>query len=220
MQMVYNTHMRYKKRRQYVWSADLAYAVGLLASDGCLQKDGRHIDLTSVDYEQLENFNVALQLDRRISKKQASNDHSGYRVQFSDVALYDFLLKVGLMPAKSQKIGSLNVPKEFFMDFVRGVFDGDGTVYGFWDKRWRSSYTFSISFASASKAFLSYMREELHATLGTEGSICTGKRALRLQYAKKDSVLLYRHMYASPSSLFLSRKKSKLEKCISISENR
>ena len=38
------------------WSPNLSYAVGLLASDGCLLGDGRHIDLTSKDKEQILNF--------------------------------------------------------------------------------------------------------------------------------------------------------------------
>ncbi len=36
------------------WTANLAYAVGLITTDGCLSKDGRHIDLTSKDLEQCE----------------------------------------------------------------------------------------------------------------------------------------------------------------------
>jgi len=30
-----------------IWSADFAYAVGLLTTDGSLSIDGRHINLTS-----------------------------------------------------------------------------------------------------------------------------------------------------------------------------
>ncbi len=33
------------------WRADLAYAIGLLATDGCLAKDNLLIDLTSKDRE-------------------------------------------------------------------------------------------------------------------------------------------------------------------------
>jgi len=35
------------------WSPDLAYAIGLLTTDGCLANDGKHFDLTSKDMEQL-----------------------------------------------------------------------------------------------------------------------------------------------------------------------
>ena len=35
------------------WSPHFAYAVGLLTADGCLSKDGRHLDLTSKDRIQI-----------------------------------------------------------------------------------------------------------------------------------------------------------------------
>ena len=38
------------------WSPNFAYALGLLTTDGCLSGDGRHIDFTSQDNEQLQNF--------------------------------------------------------------------------------------------------------------------------------------------------------------------
>ncbi len=41
---------------RYRWNANLAYAVGLIAADGCLSKDGRHIILVSKDIEQLLDF--------------------------------------------------------------------------------------------------------------------------------------------------------------------
>jgi hypothetical protein len=33
------------------WNANLAYAIGLIATDGCLSSDGLLIDLTSKDRE-------------------------------------------------------------------------------------------------------------------------------------------------------------------------
>ena len=44
------------------WSADFAYALGLLVTDGSLSKDGRHICFTSTDLEQIKNYTKALQI--------------------------------------------------------------------------------------------------------------------------------------------------------------
>ena len=44
------------------WSANFAYAIGLLTTDGNLSKDKRHISLTSKDLEQIENFQKALKV--------------------------------------------------------------------------------------------------------------------------------------------------------------
>ena len=95
---------RYRQKRFYEWSNNMAYLVGLIASDGCLYDDGRHIELTSVDIEQLENFCTALGRDVKISKKISGLKRNAYRVQFSDVALYDFLQLTGITSSKSKTI--------------------------------------------------------------------------------------------------------------------
>jgi hypothetical protein len=98
---------RYASRRTYEWTPDIAYCVGLMASDGCLQRDGRHLDLTSVDRDQLLTFCKALGRDIYIGTKKSGSMTPAYRIQFSDVAFYDFLVDIGLTPAKSHTIGGL-----------------------------------------------------------------------------------------------------------------
>ena len=199
--------MRYARKYSYVWSADLAYVVGLIASDGSLSKDRRHIDFTSKDMQLIELFAEAIGRKFTVSIKTARSSFSAYRVQFSDVALYDFLLDVGLTKNKSTTITSLNVPALYFSHFLRGVFDGDGSVYGFHDKRWRSSFMFYSVFYSASKPFLVYLQEVTQACIGIKGSISTSQKFHRLQYAKKESVLLYHFLYKDDGGKSLSRKK-------------
>ena len=38
------------------WSADFAYAIGLIMTDGNLSPDGRHLCFTSKDIEQINNY--------------------------------------------------------------------------------------------------------------------------------------------------------------------
>ena len=45
-----------------------------------------------------------------------------------------------------KKLKSVVMPKKYFFDFLRGHFDGDGSFYSYWDKRWKSSYMFYVSF--------------------------------------------------------------------------
>lgn len=190
----------------------MAYTVGLVASDGCLQKDGRHIDLTSKDRDQLINFSLALGRDLKISKKLSGQGKSAYRVQFGDVVYYDFLLGAGLTPAKSKTIRALTIPDEFYADFLLGLFDGDGSCYGYMDRRWQSSFMFYTSFASASLPFVQYLQQNNRRLIGTsQGSIRWSKRAFSLVYAKMDSHLLFKYIYYQGHITSLSRKKIKLE---------
>ena len=66
-----------KRRIAETWSSNLAYAIGLLATDGCLSPPGHLIDLTSKDREQLENFRRCVGVDLKITKK-----YSGGREYF------------------------------------------------------------------------------------------------------------------------------------------
>jgi len=196
------------------WSPNFAYAIGLITTDGCLSKDGRHIDLTSAEREQLQNFLKALNITNRISVKSASETKMGLRVQIGDVTFYRFLLSIGLTPNKSKTIGKLAIPAEFFFDFLRGCLDGDGSFYSYWDPRWRSSFMFYIVLASASPTFIHWVREELRDRLGVVGHISRdGKGStLQLKYAKKESLKIIKSVYYSDSVLCLSRKRKKIEK--------
>ncbi len=207
--------MRYASKRQYSWSSNIAYSVGLMASDGCLQKDGRHLDLTSVDLDQLENFSRALGRNVRITNKGnkvKKGEKPAYRIQFSDVAYYDFLLETGLTPAKSKTIGALHIPEKFYADFLRGLFDGNGSCYAYMDKRWRSSYMFYVQFTSASLEFCQYI-QRMNSSLAqvSAGSLNKSTRTFILSYAKADGLKLFNFMYHSPNAIYLSRKFTKLK---------
>ncbi len=202
--------MRYRHKTSYTWSQNIAYGVGLMASDGCLLSDGRHLDLTSNDLEQLENFSKALGRSLPISLKRNRSERQAYRIQFSEVSYYDFLLGVGLTPAKSKTIGPLLVPDEYYVDFLRGYFDGDGTVYGFRDTRWKNSFMYYTGFTSASPIFIDWLRESNSRLFGiSKGHLKPSKGAKTLMYAKQDSCVLFEKIYYKSGLLCLGRKHSK-----------
>lgn len=195
------------------WCADFAYAIGLIASDGCLSKDGRHIDLTSKDEEQLENFMKCLNISLCIGVKQCVNKINYLRVQIGDVLFYNFLLSIGFTKAKSLTLGPVAIPEQYFFDFLRGVFDGDGCSYSYFDRRWKSSFMFYLNFASSSKRFIEWMQCSIYKRQGIKGCITisnTKNLHYQLKYAKKDSVALVFKMYENPNSVCLSRKKLKI----------
>jgi hypothetical protein len=205
------------------WSADFAYAVGLLASDGNLSKDGRHIIITSKDIELIEHFQKALTIQTRIQKKasQKGAEKKYFVTQFSDVLFYKFLLRIGITPNKSKTIAVINVPAQFFFDFLRGSFDGDGSFYSYWDKRWKSSFVFYTVFASASKAHIDWIKNQLDLRLRVYGHITKDKEktVYQLKYAKKESLKILKNMYYSGSAISLSRKREKIESAIRVANH-
>lgn len=207
------------KQREFVWSQNLAYAVGLFATDGCLYNDGRHLSLVSQDIQQLQNFKRCLNLKTKISFK--SPDKNGRRcphVQLSDVTLYQFFLEIGLTPNKSKTLGAIKVPARYFFDFLRGVFDGDGSFYSYYDPRWKSSFMFYIAFASASPNFIAWIRREIQSRLLINGHVTyqKNKNCAQLRYAKADSLKIIKKMYYDSEVVCLRRKRKKIEKALKI----
>jgi hypothetical protein len=193
------------------WSPEIAHAVGLMATDGNLSRDGHHLELTSKDLEQIQNLQRCFGIRNRITKKGSSYSRRLYfRIQFGNVALYQWLTAIGLNPRKSKTLGMLNIPDKYFTDFLRGCFDGDGHTEAYWDRAWPSSFRVYTSFNSASKAFLVWIQNNLRRLLSIEGRIRLATRQYRLQYAKRESLVLLRHMYAVPGSIRRSRKWEKV----------
>lgn len=203
------------------WSPEFAYAIGLLTTDGCLSTDGRHFDFTSKDKEQLVNFMKCLGIKVKIGYKTSGYSGKKYtRIQFGDVNFYKFLLGVGLMPAKTKIISALKIPKEYFFDFLRGHFDGDGTFYSYWDPRWRSSFMFYTEFISASKKHIDWIRDILLKKLKIKGHITkdSKKSTYQLKYAKIESLKLFPKLYYNENVVCLRRKRLKIEKAFKINE--
>jgi len=198
------------------WSSNIAYAIGLLATDGCLSKDGRHIDLSSVDKEQLENFLICINNRYKVSTKKSGNGNTCYRIQFSNVIFYKFLLHIGLTPKKSKTIGSVTIPNEYFFDFLRGHYDGDGSFYSYKDTRWKSSMMFYLCFVSASKDHIDWIQSEIHTKLGLIGSLVKPRKSsvFQLRYAKHESLVLLRKLYYNSDVISLTRKREKIERVL------
>ncbi|MCX6702984.1 MAG: hypothetical protein NTW60_03920 [Candidatus Wolfebacteria bacterium] len=203
------------------WSPEFAYALGLLATDGNLSPDGRHFDFTSQDKEQLLNFMKCFGIKVKIGYKTSGyTGEKSSHIQFGDVVLYKFLLKIGFTPAKTKTISSLKIPGRYFFDFLRGHLDGDGCFYSYWDKRWRSSFMFYTVFLSASKNHINWIRRELLSRLGIKGHINANisKSVIELKYAKAESLKLLPKIYYDSGVVCLSRKREKIRKALKINK--
>lgn len=199
------------------WSADLAWAVGLITTDGSLSIDGRHLCVTSKDRDMLESLRDCLGLVNSITRTSGGLGGSCYRLQWGDRVFYRWLLDMGLMPAKSLRLGPLRVPDQWFRDFLRGCIDGDGSIVTYIDRYntfKKASYIYTrvyLSIVSASPGFIEWLRATLQGLVGVSGDLSRyrpekGNDIWRLRYAKRESLLLLRWMYYSPDVPRLRRK--------------
>lgn len=201
------------------WSSNFAYAIGLLTTDGNLGSSRKYIAMVSKDREQIQNFCHCLGLNNCISiHHSGATRKTAWRVQFGDVQFYDFLLSIGLTPKKSRTICAVKIPKKFFVDFLRGHFDGDGSLYSYWDQRWPSSFMLYVELVSASKGHIEWLQKENFKYLGIRGRITKSKNnsCYRLKYAKKESIVFLKKIYFSSHSVALTRKRLKSKRVLGI----
>lgn len=205
------------------WSANFAYAIGLIATDGNVRASGRHISFVSKDMDQIENFLSALAIKVKIGKTFSGYKRIlTYRIQFGDVLFCDFLKSIGIHPAKSLTIGTLKIPKDYFFDFLRGCFDGDGCSYSYWDPRWKSSFMFYIGFASGSEKFINWLRININKLSDLKGHLSAHRKKdgknnyYQLRYSKYEAIKLAQLMYKNKKSFKLKRKYLKIMKSLDI----
>src|SRR3989338_8655274 len=128
--------MRRQTNKKIYWNSKFAYVVGLIATDGNLSKDKRHINFTSSDIQLINTYKLCLNKSNSITLNSFSErtKKQSYKFQFGDVGFYDFLMRIGLYPNKSLTIDKINVPNKYFRDFLRGHLDGDGSIIFYKDK--------------------------------------------------------------------------------------
>ncbi len=198
----------------------MAYVVGLLATDGCLSSDRRHIILTSRDRELAETFLACLGRPIKYTVGRTRRRKRAYYAQFSDVAFYDWLLARGLTPRKSLTLGAIDVPNEYFIALARGLLDGDGSISVFLDRPTRAKYPnyeyerLWVFFLSASRVHIEWLRGRMKELVGLNGHverIVRKKRhdLFRLKYGKRESVVLLRLLYSDTKAPCLDRKRRK-----------
>ncbi|MHB1086689.1 MAG: LAGLIDADG family homing endonuclease [Minisyncoccota bacterium] len=200
------------------WSSKFAYAIGLLVADGCVQKDGRHIDLTSVDKEQTELFKACLGIPTPVSTKRSGVGNLAFCIQFSDVLFHRYLVSIGITPAKSKTIKGIDIPQAYFADFFRGYFDGDGSSYSYYDPAYPKSYRFYLSFTSASEDFIMWLRAQVELRIGVVGYIGRNKNNSypQLKYSKHAAIRVCDFMYYAKGLPSLRRKRLKIEQSMRI----
>lgn len=190
------------------WSPELAYAVGLITTDGSLSKDGRHIEFVSNDKDLIITLQKCLGISNKISKKRSgyTKKPTSYRVQFGNVTLHKWLVGIGLMPNKSKQLSELKVPDEFFSDFLRGHLDGDGTIRKYFDPVYPKSLRLYVTLLSASLSHVLWLQRKINNLVGINGFLRRPPRVYSLTFSKFDSIKLLRYLYPNPGIPCLERK--------------
>jgi intein-encoded DNA endonuclease-like protein len=212
----YNEHF-FKK-----WSNEMAYVLGLIYTDGNL-----HIRKTASGYETgiltfgqkdkelVEKFLKLMDCDAIIrlkERREFENTTSGELYYFSigNNDLANDLKKLGLTPNKSLDMVFPEIPKIYLRHFIRGLFDGDGSVY-------IDNKTIRVKLLSGSLRFIEQLNQIMvengfdSRKIDTSHVLSEDKpRAYYICYSSKISVhQFYNFIYKSVEDhIYYSRKKN------------
>jgi hypothetical protein len=204
----------YHLRRSPVWNwtPEIAYAVGLLATDGNLSPSGRHISVSSAEREVLKTFLRCIDRRAKISEVRGGFGTNGLRVQIGDVGFYRWLQSIGLTPRKSLTLGSIKVPDDLLVHVLRGLIDGDGSIIditydGTGNAQGRRYRTLLVRFNTASRDHADWVRERIKARYGFSGGLFCEDGMYQLTYAKTASLRLLPLLYSSAGVPCIQRKR-------------
>ena len=186
-----------------------AYWLGFIYADGCLCKNGRSIglkiSLSIKDKQILNDFKKELNFTGPVrvfkQKKQSKKV-----LEYCEVALNSFdmandLQNIGVHFNKTKTITYPNLPKELNRHFVRGFWDGDGTVS--MDRTYVRS-----ALVSGSEVFVHQIADVIIQAINIKTRVYKDCRreAWRFRITnKRDNTAFYKWMYKN-SNVFLDRK--------------
>ncbi|MCX5712302.1 MAG: LAGLIDADG family homing endonuclease, partial [Candidatus Omnitrophica bacterium] len=106
---------------------------GFFCADGCMfinPRGSRYIAFYSTDRELIYKISRLLRSRNKISVRKRSNPSwkESFCLQIGSKEIYNTLLKLGLKPAKANRLSLPEIPRKYFRHFVRGYFDGAGCV--------------------------------------------------------------------------------------------
>lgn len=142
------------------------YFIGFALADGCVNKAKVQFTLNIKDKSQLEFFKQKFACTNKISVYLSKNHNvyecwAAYKISYFEEDLYH----LGLIPRKTGK--ELWLPYMKSPHFVRGFFDGDGTIYttSALTKASKLYYIHRLEFTCSNKNFIyclnNYICEEL-----------------------------------------------------------
>ncbi len=188
-----------------------AYLLGLIASDGHIRHthNQHKIQITLTDLELLEKFKKCINANNKIDSYREKGTHQiQNRLTISSVEMIHDLERYKLSGRKSRRT---HIPKEIpynlIKHFIRGYFDGDGSISI--DKRRRNFVTATITSSSQE------MLQQIQSHLKENNLIRNGKDFIEadnrgncwyIRLSKREEILNFLGFMYKDSLIFMERK--------------
>jgi hypothetical protein len=183
---------------------EMAYVLGFIYSDGNISNLLDHFSISQKEPEILHKIKELMSSEHQIARQ---NHQELYTLAIGNKVMINDLLSWGLTPNKSLDIKFPVLPKDLYSHFIRGYFDGDGSIFLAKDG-WR------VNFVSGSRDFMHSLEKLLNEVAWLSKrpvyNYPTKINSHQIIYLKEeDLTVLYEYMYcdtALTKELHLTRK--------------
>lgn len=200
-------------------SPNMAWLLGFIASDGTVRKSKNEIKigLAIKDKEILDKIKQELKLQVEVKTYTANNGYDCCSLTWTCEQHKKDLSKYSIIPNKTFVLKPpYKLEKKFWIDYIRGYFDGDGSVNNINNRalRWQ--------ICSASKEILQWMINFFYEEYNIpkvriyEKVNPSGNKLYYFQYSTNSAKQIYSILYNTNSTLCLKRKKDKFEEILSL----
>lgn len=197
------------------WSPNMAYILGYIFADGCILRNRYRLKIASCDKSHLESILHIMKSNYPMLANWSDNRKiPNYYSIVDRKKVYFDLMKLGLVSRKSKITEIPYIPRGYFFHFLRGYFDGDGSVY--YDKphidRGDKRYVrLNASFTSASYDFLDVLQKLISEKIKIpQQKLYKDHDSFKLRYSTNDSLRLLGQLYKNSNKFLRLERKYKI----------
>lgn len=212
------------------WTHNMAYILGFVAADGCINTGSKDIDSNwgtlifnqqREDREILEKFKAELMYEGDVRDSYSKLNGEKFPTSSLSVSsriMIDDIKEIGIRERKTFDLEFPSIPQAYEIDFIRGFFDGDGTVGGQYPTNSNGvrskTLQIRVRIASASKEFINALQSTLVRYGLKEKRVVESTSIHEVTYSTRESLLIHKLFYRDSNSLFLQRKKDRFDELI------
>jgi len=194
----------------------MAYVLGWMFSDGAVYADKRtfEIKISARDLEILKKIRKSLRSESPLKifaqKLPHKNEYGKYvRLRINSYMMCKDLIRLGCVPKKAKKFSIPPVPHHLLKHFVRGYFDGDGSI------SFNKPNTIRLRFVSCNELFIGSLADILERELCIPINFKKATANLwQCDYYGNNARKICKWMYDGCGNMFLGRKRLRFIKHI------
>lgn len=204
------------------WSNEMAYILGIIVTDGSLDDKTRDLRISLTDHDLVFKMAEAMGLENGvqiITRKCSPTPQA--MLSIARKQIFDDLLRLGVFLSRNHdktfNQTFPNVPPEYRNHFIRGLFDGDGSIVI--RRRTPNNLSKEMMIVNASLDLIEDLAAAVEEDIGVKGRIAyhvkpseTKKAVYRYGIFTRDDVDRFGdYIYKDAGNLYLKRKKDRFD---------